>query len=180
MSQGKKDTNDTTGGDEPTPTEASEAEALRRALAGERPDRPPPPEALETAALLHYARSAGRLDPARRDAVRGRLRSALPGRRRRRWIWALAPLPVVAAAVMLMTVPLSSYRSAPPVSATAPPLPSSLPSPPLPPPSPSLLEAQAAAARGDRQALATLDLEMRAYRQAMLDRLLDPGGGQRR
>ena len=76
MSQGKDDTNDTTGGDEPTPAEVREAEALRRALAGERPDSAPPPEALETAALLRYAGSAGGLDPARREALRGRLRSA--------------------------------------------------------------------------------------------------------
>jgi hypothetical protein len=178
MSQGKNDTNDATGGDEPTPAEAREAEALRRALAGERPESEPPQEALETAALLRYARSAGHLDPARREDLRGRLRSALPGRRRRRWLWALAPLPVVAAAAVLMTVPLSSRQSAAPVSVAPSPPPS--PPSPLPLPSPSLLEAQAAAARGDRQALATLDLEMRAYRKAMLDRLLERGGGQRR
>jgi hypothetical protein len=155
--------------DEPTPEEQREAEALARALAGERPDAAaPPPEALEAAALLRHARSGGQLDPARQQALAERLRAELgprPRRRRSPWLWLLAPLGAGAAAALILAVGAPRPRELPRLTT-------------LPPPAPSLLAAQARAARGQPAALASLDAQMRSYRRELHERLRSSGGGR--
>jgi hypothetical protein len=144
-----------TDDDEPTPEERREAEALARALDGAPSDSVPPPEALETAALLRHAKRGGELDPARALALAAKLRAGVRAPRRR-WPWiALAPLALGAAALLLMPTMLARKAG---------------PGPVLPPPAPSLLAAQAEAARGQLGALADLDARMRAYRQALFRR----------
>jgi hypothetical protein len=165
--------------DEPTAEELREAEALAAALAGKPADRAPPPEALETAALLRYAHGEGRLAPARQAALgeraRGAAMAALRPRRRRLWWWLLLA-PAAASAAMAVVVVGASSRQAPTAVATAP-----APEPPLqlPPLPPRLVQAQAAAARGGAAALAALDTEMRAYRRALYHQLGAGRGGAR-
>jgi hypothetical protein len=154
--------------DEPTPEELREAEALARALEGEAGAGAAPPEALEAAALLRYARSEGALAPGRQAAVGERVRAPVAAAlrpRRRWWLWAgLAPLATAGALSLLL------------VRAQRPKLAASVAPMLLPPPSAALLQTQAAAARGDARALGRLDLEMREYRQAVYARLgISPG-----
>jgi hypothetical protein len=141
--------------DEPTPEELREAEALARALEGAPAESAPPPEALETVALLRYGQSGGQLDPARARGLAAKVRGELRPRRRRWWWIAVTPLAVGAAGLVMVS--LVHRRGAA--------------LPPLPAPAPALLAAQAEAAQGRPQALAELDLQMRAYRQAMYARL---------
>jgi hypothetical protein len=125
--------------DEPTPEERREAEALARALEG-RPAEGVPADALAAAALLRYARSEGRLDPARAAAVGRRLQPGL-----RRWWWlAVVPVAAAAAIVLVARAPLR-----------------------LPPAPKELLVTQAAAARGGAAELEALDRQMREYRRAL-------------
>jgi hypothetical protein len=126
--------------DESTPEERREAEALARALEG-RPAEGVPADALATAALLRYARSEGRLDPARAAAVGRRLQPGL-----RRWWW-LAVVPVAAAAAGIVIASRAPLR--------------------LPPPPKQVLSTQAAAAHGGVAELDALDRQMRAYRRAL-------------
>ena len=134
----------------------AEAEALARALDGAAPETAPPPEALEAAALLRHAKSEGALDPARLQALGAKLRAEVrPPRRRRWWIWILPPLAVGAAVLLLVP------RTRPPLT--------------LPTPAASLLAAQAEAARGNGEALASLDEQMRSYRRALYERLQRSG-----
>jgi hypothetical protein len=142
--------------DEPTPEELREAEALARALEGAPSESAPPPEALETAALLRHAHGGGQLDPARAQALAAKLRAEVRPRRRRWWWAVLVPVAVGTAGVMLFATTMQ--RRGPAL-------------PPLPAPGPAVLAAQAEAARGRPQALADLDAQMRAYRQALYARL---------
>jgi hypothetical protein len=139
--------------DEPTAEELREAEALARALEGAPSDAAAPPEALETAALLRYTHGGGQLDPARAQTLAGKLRSEVRPRRRRWWWLGLAPLAVGAVGLTLFAT--MGGRS--PVT--------------LPAPGPALLAAQAQAARGQPQALADLDAQMRAYRRTLFEKL---------
>jgi hypothetical protein len=154
--------------DEPTADEQAQAEALARALAGEPEGQRPPPEALDSAALLGFARSGGTADPARLAAVRDRTRADVlaglrPRRKRRWWAWMSAPLAAGAAAgLVLATRPAPRFSD------------SRWPAPPA-----ALLETQAAAARGERGALGRLDEQMRVYRQALLAGARPPGEGRR-
>jgi hypothetical protein len=153
--------------DEPTPEEQREAEALARALAGEAPSSAPPPEALETAALLRYASGEARLDPARREALAAQLQKELferGTRKRPLWFWIAAPLGAGAAAAMVLAI--TTMNSVAPARRTELPALAKLPAPEQ-----SLLAAQAEAARGRGQALGDLDAQMRAYRRALFDRL---------
>src|SRR5262245_56231086 len=71
---------------DPTPEELREAEALAHAPDARTPDAAAPRDALETAALLRYARDGGALAPERERALAERMRGALrraPQRRRR-------------------------------------------------------------------------------------------------
>jgi hypothetical protein len=150
--------------DEPTPEELREAEALARALDGAPPGSAPPPGALETAALLRYAQSAGQLDPARAQALAAKVRGELRPRRRR-WSLILAPLALGVAgafALVLMFTPATPRRPAASLSS-------------LPTPAPSLLAAQTEAARGRSQALADLDAQMRAYRRTLFEKIRESG-----
>ena len=133
--------------DEPTPEELREAEALARALEGAPSPSAPPPEALETAALLRHG--GGELDPARAQALAAKLRAEVRPPRRR-WRWVLAPLAVGAAGLLMSGLVLRRERPLP-----------------LPAPAPALLAAQAQAAQGRPQALAELDVQMRANREAL-------------
>jgi hypothetical protein len=141
--------------DDPTPEELREAEALARALEGDK-SAAPPPDVSAAAGLLRYARGND-LPPDRAEAIRGPLgKTVVPSQRRPRWwLWLLPPLAAATTAGVL----LSPLRR-----------PSSLSTSPATPSS-ALLAAQAAAARGDSQALDALDQHMRAYRQSMLRQL---------
>jgi hypothetical protein len=142
--------------DEPTPEEQREAEALARALDGDPSGSAAPPEALEVAALLRHAHGQGQLDPARAQAMATGLRAGVRPPRRR-WPWLLMPLAAGVTAVALL------------IPATRPPPLRPLSSLPALPP--ALLAAQAEAARGGGQAVASLDAQMRAYRRELFDKL---------
>jgi hypothetical protein len=146
--------------DAPTPEELREAEALARALEGD-PQAAAPADVMPAVGLLRHARARG-LDPARSQALGAKLRAEVAARPRgRRWLlWLLPPL-VAAAAAGLLLVPMA--RSPSPAGIAS----RSRTAPALPRPSETLLAAQAAAARGDRGALDTLDREMRGYRRAL-------------
>jgi hypothetical protein len=138
-----------------TPEELEQADALARALEGH--GKGPGPE-LETAALLRQARGGEIPD------VRAQVLPALTGRRPRRlWLWPALLIPM-AAAVLLLGTATFSLRAPAPVHVRA--VVVRVPAAPAPPPTSSLLAAQAKAARGDRQALAALEDEMRRYRAA--------------
>jgi hypothetical protein len=77
-------------------------------------------------------------------------------------LWLLAPLAVGATALALV---VGGDRRG-----ELPPL------PPLPSPAPALLAAQAEAARGQSAALDALDVQMRAYRRALFEKLRQPEG----
>src|SRR5687768_5986945 len=117
--------------DQATADEIREAEALARAREGDS-SAPAPLDALAVSGLLRHAATDGRLDPARAAAIKATLRRQVVPRRWR-WPWILPPLAAMVAAGLLLISP---------------------PHPPAPPPPVALLSAQAAAARGDRQALA--------------------------
>jgi hypothetical protein len=144
----------------PTPEELREAEALARSLEGEA-GAAPPADVMPVVGLLRQARAPG-MQPARTRALADRLRAdALPRPRRGRlWLWWLLPPLGAAAIAVLLLFPVGHAPR------------------PLAPPRPSgaLLAAQAAAARGDRAALETLEREMRGYRRALLGQL--SGGRQ--
>jgi hypothetical protein len=149
----------------PTPEELREAEALARALDGAPSDAAPPPEALETAALLRHG--GGELDPARAQALAAKLRAEVRPRPRRRLWPVLVPLALgVAVLVILPSALLLRSRQLPP-SAVSP--------AGLPAPTAALLAAQAEAARGHEQALGALDAQMRSYRRALFARLQEGG-----
>jgi hypothetical protein len=153
--------------EQPTAEELRQAQALARALAGHTEDERPPVEALEAAGLLGFARSGGALAADRAAALRQRLRPGAVAAlrpRRRRLIWAWMTAPVVAAVGALVVL----------VTRPAPPFPGGWP--PAPPP---LLQAQAAAARGEPGAIGRLDEQMRDYRQQLLARIRPRGGAGR-
>ena len=143
-----------------TAEELAEAEALAQAL--EKGSAGTGSE-LEAAALLRQARGVEIPD------VLDRVLPTLAVRRWRRWWLLPALLAPAAAGLLMMAGGLSLRRSAPPVSdqydshrprAAQP-----------PPPSAELLRAQSRAAGGERNALAALEAEMRAYRaQAFQER----------
>jgi hypothetical protein len=149
-----------------TPEEQAQAEALAQALEGQGVG--PDPE-FEIAALLRQARGAETPD------VRAQVLPTLAARRPRRWPWLVAGLAVPATAVVLMiaTTTMRMESSAPrgvPASATPAgvmargAVGARVPERPAPPPTAAVLQVQAKAARGDRQALAALESEMRGYR----------------
>jgi len=151
--------------EEPTPEELREAEALARALDGAPSEAAPPPEALETAALLRHG--GGELDPARAQALAAKLRAEVRPRPRRRWWPVLVPLALgVAVMVILPSALLLRSRQLPP---------SIVSSAGLPAPTAALLTAQAEAARGRERALGALDAQMRSYRRALFARLQERG-----
>src|SRR6185436_10430389 len=123
--------------EEPTPEELREAEALARALDGAPSEAAPPPEALETAALLRHG--GGELDPARAQALAAKLRAEVRPRPRRRWWPVLVPLALGAAVLVLLPVTMTLQRPA----TTAPPGVVSSESAGLPAPTAALLTAQA-------------------------------------
>jgi hypothetical protein len=147
---------------DPTPEELREAEALARALERQASAGDAPRDALETAALLRYARDGGALPPERERALADRLRArpAAPSRRTRILVSALAGTLAAAASVLL-----ALRANAPRVEAPVPPL--------------ELLTAQARAAAREPGALAALDLEMQRHRRA-LHASLGLGSGESR
>jgi hypothetical protein len=158
-----------TDDEEPSEDELREAAALAAALEADAGDRDAPADALEAAALLRHARAPIALPPAHEPIATAQAAQALDarrtrGRRRaRRWIVTSLLMPGLAAAWLMVST--TARRAAPPAAAA------------LPAPSPDLLAAQAEAARGDRAALARLDLEMRAYRRAFHEGLRRRSGG---
>lgn len=139
--------------DDSTPEERAEAEALAHALSRGRDDAALPEDALETAALLRYARDGGALEE--RDAERilaDVLREARPAKKPRtglfRYRW---PLLSVAAAAAVAVVFIRSAAD------------SGIEAARLPSPPPTLIQTQLAAA-GENAALAALEREMQDYR----------------
>ena len=135
---------------DPTPEELREAEALARALDAQAPDPAAPRDALETAALLRYARDGGALAPERERALAERLH-APRGRRS----WRIAALSALGGSLALAASLLLFLRASGPQLAA-----------PEPPPL-ALLAAQARAAAREPGALAALDLEMQRYRREL-------------
>src|SRR5262245_29625100 len=133
---------------DPTPEELREAEALARALDAQAPDAAAPRDALETAALLRYARDGGALAPERARALAERVRAGTRSAPRRRW--RVAALSALGGSLALAASLLLYLRASGPELAPGP--------PPL-----ALLAAQARAATREPGALAALDLEMRRY-----------------
>ena len=139
---------------DPTPEELRDAEALARALEAQAQAGDAPRDALETAALLRYARDGGALSPERESALGDRLgahaavRSAAGSRRARILVPALAGTLAAAASVFL-----ALRASTPRIDAPAPRL--------------ELLTAQARAAAREPGALAALDLEVQRHRRAL-------------
>jgi hypothetical protein len=163
----------------PTPDEEREAAALARAL--ERSggaEEAAPPDALAAAALLRYAHGGGDLDPSRGRSLAAGLAAELAARvaptappRRwwsRRWLWIAGPLAGAAAMALVLVVGTARFRAARAPGGATP-----------PPPSVALLEAQAAAARGEARAWAALDREMRAYRRDLFAQLAGAREGRR-
>jgi len=137
---------------EPTPDELREAEALARALDGRSSATPAPQDALETAALLRYARDGGALAPERERALAARVRATWRSRRARVLTSALAGSLALAASLLLLL-----RTSSPALDVPAPPL--------------TLLSAQARAAAREPGALGALDAETQRHRRALHARL---------
>jgi hypothetical protein len=163
----------------PTPDEEREAAALARALEPSGgAEEAAPPDALAAAALLRYAHGGGGLDPSRGRTLAAGLGAELAARvaptappRRwwsRRWLWVAGPLAGAAAMASVLVVGTARYRAASAPERATPPAPSV-----------ALLEAQAAAARGDARAWAALDREMRAYRRDLFAQLAGAREGRR-
>lgn len=135
--------------------EAMEAAALRRAIDQGTGEKDVPGEALEAAALIRFGARGGAIDPAASKRILDELLEARRparslGRARAAW-WFVPAFGAVAAAAGIVAVVLISR-------------PGTLPRPPV-----ALLRAQAAvAAGGPSSAAAALDVEMRAYRRAVL------------
>jgi hypothetical protein len=140
---------------DPTPDELREAAALARALDGEAPGAAAPRDALETAALLRYARDGGALAPERERAIAARLRERGPRRSR---TWRIAA-PVLGGSLALAASLLLLLRTGGPELSLDAPLPG------------ALLEAQARAVAREPGALAALDVEMQRHRRELHARL---------
>lgn len=142
--------------DDATPEERLEAEALAKALERDRAEPALPDDALETAALLRYARDGGALGQDKQDAIlKEILETARPPKRARtswllRFRWPLLAALSTAATVAVF-VAFGQNESAQMARTAA-----------IPPPSTALLRAQLSAASGGD--LAQLEIHMRPYR----------------
>lgn len=138
--------------DEPSEEERREAEALARALAGERTQpgaTEPPEDALVGAALVRFGQDGGLLANDRIRAVEKRLLSGLPKRSRQPTRWLVPAAALAAAAAVVVTVMVGrELRDG-----------AALPSPDV-----ALLQAQARAGKGDATAARELEMAMRDHR----------------
>ena len=139
---------------DPTPEELREAEALARALDAQAPDGAAPRDALETAALLRYARDGGALAPERVRALAERVRIERARRSRTRRRARLVASAIGGALALAASLLLVLRPSSPDLA------------PPGPPPL-ALLTAQTRAATREPGALAALDVEMQRYRRQL-------------
>jgi hypothetical protein len=141
-----------------TPEEQAQAEALAHALensgAGAASDE------FETATLLRQAHAD---TTSLEKSALAQVLPALQGRRKaKRWWIVPAILVPATAGLLLLVLPMGArFALAPTLSGQAPKVPRGHASPA---PSSVLLHAQASAARGNRQAFAILDAQMRRYR----------------
>lgn len=158
---------ETTGEEEATAEEVSQAAALARALEedeGRRIDGAD--DVLETAAFLRHVRAVqtGAAKPAAVGAPDGRTLAAVDARHPRlRWRWLIPALLVPAVAGVLLAGSME-WRTGPET--------------PLPTPPRELLQAQARAAGGHAD-LAALDRLMRDYRASYYAALATRAGGER-
>ena len=124
-----------------------------------------PAEALQTAALLAFSRSAGEIEPARLDEiledVLREAKVARPEKAAGRWLRWLIPAGLFATAAAAILLVLSTQGPAGPAA--------------LPTPTASLLQAQTTAASGDGS---ELQAEMQQYRAQVLSTLSTHYGGR--
>lgn len=148
--------------------ERREAEELRKALDGEPVDQSALPEdALETAALLEYTATGGELDPKAEERILDEILKAKPETSHQPkipwpWISGLAAAGAVAAALLLVVVPMANSpepTAQTPTHATVT----------IPPPGSILLTAQAEAIDG--VSTEAFDAEMAVYRKRLFSTL---------
>jgi hypothetical protein len=145
-------------GDDVTPEELREAEALARALERGTADDAMPEDALETAAMLRYAHDEGHLTPEREGAILDELLARFPARgaarARPRFLRWLIPVVGLTSATAVVILVLRPAPEGGPISA-------------VPAPSRELLEAQLEAAQGEPESGVALDRAMSAYRSEL-------------